>query len=192
VTTYHALLEDEAEFTAPEDLDAFLGTVYAYHRAGGLLPAALESLLDVAQMLFTAALLVFLVSFVDWATLHDVASLRDAVAYQGFALALALGLCFASRPRRPSFTLYGARFGAAVSRRRLPLSCCASPPTSSGSRSSLRVACSGNGDATAPDSGTQLAVVTPGSPRCATSSLVCCASTTRACGRWSGVWCWSA
>lgn len=82
---YQALLEDSPEFTAPEDLDAFLSTVYSYHRAGGLVPAALESVLDVVQMLFTGALLTFLLCWIDWGALDGATSLGQAVRFQGVA-----------------------------------------------------------------------------------------------------------
>jgi hypothetical protein len=80
---YHALLEDVPDFTAPEDLDGFLHVVYAYHQAGGRVPAAVKALLDVLQMLFTASIVTFLLCFVDFEKLSSVERLRDAIAYQG-------------------------------------------------------------------------------------------------------------
>ncbi len=74
-------------------MDAFLSSVYAYHRGGGLVAAAVESASDVLQMLFTASLLTFLVCWIDWSALDGAASLRDAIRFQGvdswFAVLLA-------------------------------------------------------------------------------------------------------
>jgi hypothetical protein len=82
-STARAKLDFDARLELGSIAHSSFAKVYTHYVEGGFSQIVVRSLLDTFQILFTAAIVTFLVCYVDYAQIGNVATLTDAISFQG-------------------------------------------------------------------------------------------------------------